>query len=477
MGWLVNVESSMEPLAFGGTSVRRAPARPGGGPELRDSAPDDRRREQYDRLAFSALMAFLVVLFVRPQDTLPFLAPLHLADITGTLALGALLVGRANRGAAILTGSPTLTAVLGFGFLMLATAPFSIWPGGAISVFTEVFSKIMLIFAVLVNTVTTRRRLEATINIIVIGTSYIALRAVFDYARGVNLVEGGRVTGAVGGLFGNPNDMALNMVAFLPLAIVVALGVGTAFMRGLALLGVPAIALAIVFSKSRGGTVGLAAMLLVFLYQLRRLRPGVAVAIVVASLAAVPLLPQSFTDRMSSILNPEADPTGSREARKRAMREAYQTYLENPLIGVGAGQFENYKPDDREEAWRETHNAVLQVAAEMGTAGLVVFTFIVGSGFAAALVAGARLRRAKARVSKARRPPASGESRRTLELFAAALVASLVGWLVASMFASVAYYWTLYLVLGLAISLRNITQRYTTLGAAPLGKPSTLRAA
>jgi O-antigen ligase len=421
-------------------------------------------------------MAFLVVLFVRPQDTLPFLAPLHLADITGGMALVALFIGRANRGAAILTSSPTLTAVLGFGFLMLATAPFSIWPGGSISVFTEVFSKIMLIFAVLVNTVTTRRRLEATINIIVIGTSYIALRAVFDYARGVNLVEGGRVTGAVGGLFGNPNDMALNMVAFLPLAIVVALGVGTTFMRGLALLGVPAIALAIVFSKSRGGTVGLAAMLLVFLYQLRRLRPGVAVLIVVGSLAAVPLLPQSFTDRMSSILNPDADPTGSREARKRAMREAYQTYLENPLIGVGAGQFENYMPDDREEAWRETHNAVLQVAAEMGTIGLVVFAFIVGSGFAAAVVAGARLR-AKGRRSRARRPPPIGESRVTLELFAAALVASLAGWLVASMFASVAYYWTLYLVLGLAIALRNITQRYTALGAASLGKPSALRAA
>jgi hypothetical protein len=45
------------------------------------------------------------------------------------------------------------------------------------------------------------------------------------------------------------------------------------------------------------------------------------------------------------------------------------------------------------------------------------------------------------------------------------------------MFASVAYYWTLYLVLGLAIALRNITQRHIALGAASLGKPSTLRAA
>jgi hypothetical protein len=39
------------------------------------------------------------------------------------------------------------------------------------------------------------------------------------------------------------------------------------------------------------------------------------------------------------------------------------------------------------------------------------------------------------------------------------VLASLTGWVVAAMFASVAYYWTLYLVLGLAITLRDITLR------------------
>ena len=37
----------------------------------------------------------------------------------------------------------------------------------------------------------------------------------FDYVRGVNLVEGDRVRGAVGGMFENPNDLALNLVTFL----------------------------------------------------------------------------------------------------------------------------------------------------------------------------------------------------------------------------------------------------------------------
>jgi hypothetical protein len=44
-------------------------------------------------------------------------------------------------------------------------------------------------------------------------------------------------------------------------------------------------------------------------------------------------------------------------------------------------------------------------------------------------------------------------------MYASAVLASLTGWVVAAMFASVAYYWTLYLVLGLGITLRDITLR------------------
>ena len=56
-----------------------------------------------------------------------------------------------------------------------------------------------------------------------IASGYIALRAVIDAARGINMVEDGRVKGAIGGMFRNPNDLALNMVAVMPLAATLAL--------------------------------------------------------------------------------------------------------------------------------------------------------------------------------------------------------------------------------------------------------------
>ena len=67
--------------------------------------------------------------------------------------------------------------------------------------------------------------------LIVLATGYLAFRAVFDYARGFNLVENGRVQGAVGGMFRNPNDLALNMVAVLPLAASLALRATTLIRR------------------------------------------------------------------------------------------------------------------------------------------------------------------------------------------------------------------------------------------------------
>lgn len=452
----------MERLAFNNGLAARPAAEPAGAPcappdhapiGIVAPAPPDR-----DRAAFYWLLAFTFVLFMRPQDQIPILQVLHLADITATLALIALAVGRLGRGAPVTRLTPELIGVLAFGALMLATAPFSVWPGGAVSLFTDLFSKVIVVFALMINTLTTRRRLEQFIGVVVVGTSYIAVRTVADYLRGINLVEGHRASGAVGGLFGNPNDMALNMVAFLPLAIVLALARGRPLLRAAALMGIPFIAASIIFSKSRGGLVGLIAMLLVLLYQIRRVRPSVAALVVVASLATVPMLPASFLDRMSSIFNPEEDPTGSREARKRLLREGWAAFLQHPLFGLGAGQFQNYNNEGRrDEAWRETHNAPLQVAAELGIGGVAIFAFVVGSGFAAVLGTSATLRRR--RPKRRRDRELQRRIREPMELYAAAMTASLTGWFMAAMFASVAYYWTFYIVLGLATSLRDIARQ------------------
>jgi putative inorganic carbon (HCO3(-)) transporter len=459
-----------ERLAFGyGTTGHggEAPARAANSASDATVAPPDAaplvghitRREQTD-WAFTGLLAFTAILFLRPQEQFPPLNPLHLAEVSALLALTAMVMGRMQRGLSVTRYTPELGGVLALGFTILATAPFSIWMGGAVGTFTEIYSKIILIFILMLNTLTNPKRIDRFLWLIVFASGYIALRAVADYARGANMVENGRVQGAVGGMFKNPNDLALNMVAVMPLAAALAMRSRSTVRRLLAIGCAFLMMGAVVVSQSRSGTIGLAVMIAILGVNIARRRPAVAAAGVLALMFAIPLMPSSYWHRLSSITDQSADETGSGEARRILLRESLQAFLEHPITGVGAGQFKNYNPEGREEAWRESHNVVLQVAAELGMIGLGIFTFLV----VRAARSGGRTRRLlrRAGVAGTRRetsapadPVVTDEEAEWLRSHTSAMTAALAGWFFCALFASVAYNWTFYYLLALAIAPRE----------------------
>jgi putative inorganic carbon (hco3(-)) transporter len=413
--------------------------------------------------AFVGLMVFTGLLFFRPQNQIPALNPLHLAELSALAALLAMVTGRLGRGLSITRITPELCGVVLMGGLILATAPFSIWPGGAVATFTDVYSKIILIFILIVNTLTSRKRVEQFIWLIVIASGYIAFRAVLDSARGINLVENGRVQGSVGGMFKNPNDLALNMVAVLPLAASLVLRATGGLRRaGAALCGVFLIG-AVVASQSRSGTIGLVAMTLMMGISLVRRNPSVAFAGVLALFLALPLVPASYWHRLSSIADGSQDQTGSREARETLFRESFAAFVKHPVTGVGAGQFKNYDPEGREQPWRESHNVLLQVGAELGILGVIVLSFLIARAGLAGIQTGRLLRRARGLPRRGRHgthitPPAvvtPGETE-WFEGHSAAMAAALSGWFFCALFASVAYNWTFYYLLALSTVPREI---------------------
>jgi O-antigen ligase len=435
--------------------------RPGAGAIVPGAAGPRARRERTD-WAFTGLLAFTALLFFRPQEQISILNPLHLAEVSALAALAAMVLGRLKQGLSITRFTPELGGVLTLGATILMTAPFSIWMGGSVATFTDVYVKLILIFILMLNTLTTPKRIDRFLWLIVLATGYIAFRAVADYARGINLIENGRVQGAVGGMFKNPNDLALNMVAVMPLATSLAMRAVTPLRRlaaaGCALLMIGAI----IASQSRSGTIGLAVMILILGATMARRRPAIAFAAVFAFLLALPLMPSSYWHRISSITDESRDDTGSREARQTLFRESFRAFLQHPLTGVGAGQFKNYDPEGREQAWRESHNVVLQVAAELGIVGLGAFLFLV----ARAAMSGPNTRRLLKRAGglPARRrggrvaPDAliTPEESEWFQSHTSAMTAALAGWFFCALFASVAYNWTFYYLLALAIAPREI---------------------
>jgi O-antigen ligase len=404
---------------------------------------------------FRGLLLFTFMLFMRPQDHFPVLVPLHLAELSAVLALGGMAIRRIRLGLPAAPLLPEVFGVVALGVLILATLPFSIWKAGALETFMDLYLKALLIFVLMLHAVATPRRLERFVGLILACCAYLALRAIFDYARGVNLTEYGRVRGAVGGIFGNPNDLAMNFVTFLPLAFAGILAPLARWKRlfcgGLVVL----LLAAIVATRSRGGFIGLVAVLLLTGIWLGRRRPGMIGACLLAAILAVPFVPSAYWERMASIGDQSQDDTGSFEARKTLLRESFQAFLDRPLTGVGAGQFKNYAPEGRTESWHESHNALLQLAADLGVFGPVILLFLVWRGWGAARSSRQMLRLMRRHPDRVLIPFRRSE-RDMLEPFASAVAIALAGWFVCAQFSSIAYNWTFYYILALAIVPREI---------------------
>lgn len=414
---------------------------------------------------WGGLLIFSILLFFRPQDQVTALGRAHVSDLAAIIGLIAMVFVNLGRRQSPIRVNAEVVAMFALGVVLLIGIPFSTWPGGSFEVFRSLFLQVSLIFLLMVNTVTSPKRVERICWVIVLAFGYICVRVIYDYMRGVNLVEGNRAAGPIGGFFENPNDLALNLVAFLPLAMMYVRRPGP-FAKRAFCLGVTVLMFITLFlTRSRSGMVGAVAMFSVFVLTARMLKPSFILAAVLGAVVLVPNMPASFWERMASITDAEKDDTGSRQERVLLMEQGVMVFLEHPLTGVGAGQFKNYGPPGQGKRWRETHNVILQVAAELGVFGLAAFLFLIGR----AVHAGWWTRRTLGWIH-ARRPKRKGvaaadpedglteHDRVFLEGHGAAMVAALAGWLACAFFASVAFNWTFYYLLGLAITGREVVR-------------------
>jgi O-antigen ligase len=456
-----------ERLTFGHGTLRTVPSRIKIAAELAHEPHLVRfsRIETWD-WGWGGLLIFSILLFFRPQDQIRAVGAMHVSDMAAIIGLSAMVFLNVSRGKSITRMTPELVGVLALGAIILATVPTSIWPGGSVRVFVDQYSKVALIFMLMVNCATSPRRIERICWVIVLAFGYISVRAWVDYARGVNLYEGNRIGGAAGGFFENPNDLALNIAAFLPLAFAYVRRPGPWMKRVVSAVIIVFMLGTLVFTKSRSGMLGTVAMFGVYLVVTRSITPTTILAGIVAGMLILPALPASFYERMSSITDETKDQTGSYEARRVLLEQAWLIFLEHPVTGVGAGQFMNYGPPGRAEKWRVTHNVMLQMAAEIGVFGLLAFAYLIWRAFAAAWWTRQALswmhRRPPARRRKG--VPAEPEDglepheRVFLETTASALVACMTGWFVCAQFASVGFNWTFYYLLGLCVCARDVVK-------------------
>src|SRR6266576_5964350 len=299
--------------------------------------------------------------------------------------------------------------------------------------------KLVLVTLVAVNAL--RRWTQIHYFILCVLVSYVLFPArstLVNYVHGYTLF--GRAIGPF--IYGNPNDLAAHTILVLGPALALCAGAPRGSpIRWIALASAALLTLVIVLTQSRGAFVALGVMALPTTITLVRRRPR-AIAGVAAVLGLVLYLsPASFWARMQGLRKAtsvatigEMDPEGSARQRFAVLQTATRIIRDHPVLGVGLGAYEvaqyRYNPS---LGYLDTHNTYLNVLAETGVPGLVLFLMIVISVLQV-------VRHARRRAGRAL--PAEAETLRWLQY-------ALVGYLIAGVFGSFAKLAFLYVYLAL----------------------------
>ena len=413
-------------------------------------------------LTFACLFVFSVVLYVRPYELIPAFSGFKtMAFWVGIVTLSVYAISHVALEGNLTARPREVNMVLLVGLGALLSIPFAVDPGEAWKEFNDVAIKTLLIFLVLVNVLRTETRVRL-LWFLVLGVSiYLSVNVIQDYQAGIFKIGSAgvnteRVEGAIKGLFDNSNDLALHLVTMIPIAFV--LGIEKkSIVRKLVYFPITLLMVAaVIVTYSRGGFLGLIAMALILVRKLGRRNRTTAVATLVFGVIFFLIVaPGSYSGRLATIFDSASDITGSSSQRTQVLKRSVLVALRYPLFGVGIGNFHH-------KSFQElgTHNAYTQVAAETGIAAMICYIIF--------LVHPLRKLRMIERELYER-----NENSRFFYL-AIGLQASLVGYMVASFFAAVAYQWYIYYLVGYAIALRRIyyleelEKRAPTLAASPI---------
>ena len=410
-------------------------------------------------VAFAGLFVFTLLLYARPQEIFPQLfGELPLVKV---IAIGTLLfyAGGKLRAGERFTIWPlemimlALIVLLGIAFVPIAHAP-----QNSVALLTDTFFKVITIFVLMVNLITTRRRLHSIMKLVVFCGVLIALITITNYLSGkldVSHISGKLLPTLNGNTFDNTNELALTLDLLLPFAIVFAVtSKGAVRLAYSACAAV--IAMGAVITFSRGGFLGLISMGCVLMWKLGRGRRGTTVMAAVLLLGVFTVvMPSGYSERLFTIFNPSNDPTNSAQERQEILARGLDLALHHPIAGVGMANFAEYTVKGK-----VAHNSYIEIAAELGWTGLLAYLTFLIAPFRS-------LRRIERSLLDAGQASGAGGGEwRELYYLSVGLQAVMVAFLVCSFFASSQYFWHPYYIVGYSIALRRIYAAQLTLGQA-----------
>ncbi|HIH20532.1 TPA: O-antigen ligase family protein [Candidatus Micrarchaeota archaeon] len=405
-------------------------------------------RRKHNSVTFVFVLVALVFMYGRPYEILPALEKIQITKVALFSALiFSLLEG--NKGSILKEKGFRLFALLEL--LTAALIPFSIWPANSMDFWLNSYLKVFAVFYLILLVAADYRKFNITVIVILICSSIMAARTVAAFYDGQIIFDHDgtrRVTGISMLSSNNPNDIAVAFAMAVPLALYfynVSKGViSKSFYAGVAAVNL----LAILFTGSRGGYLGVLFGLFIFFilkYKKRKMKFAIISVLVMA--IVLPLLPSDYKARfMSSFDTNDYSYSDEKMGRIAIWKRGLASIAKEPL-GSGIKNYTITEGERKREQgftgkWLVAHNSYLQIAVELGVLGLVLYMMFLWEGF----------RSLKKIIVLSELPPGNNRTR----LCAYAFAGSMAAFVVSSLFLSQAYYWNQYIYIALIISLKNI---------------------
>jgi O-antigen ligase len=395
-------------------------------------------------LAFWLLCAYMMFEYVRPQSVYPALAvlPWTTACMAGT-AVAALVSARSVRVSTPATG---FLAIYSFVVVLSSLSAYS--PSWAFGQFDSYFLWVAL-YLIIIYVVTTETRMLLLVLAFVLYNFKMSLFATRSWvAIGFAFRDWG--TGGAPGWFQNSGEFGIEMCVFFPIVTYLAVGLRPYLPKWkfLALLGISGTSLVgMVASSSRGALLGGAAVIM-FMLARSKYKFRAAVAGVVVGTIFILAIPPQQMNRLSAS---GADKTS--QERLVMWKHGVGIVNDNPLLGVGYGNWLPYYRDHFDSNGLVCHNIFLQAASEMGYIGLAAFLLLIGCTF---------WMNAKSRA----RAAAAGPRGRLIYHLALGLDGALIGYMVSGFFVTVLYYPYFWVNFAMTAALGTAAKQFAGVPAA-----------
>lgn len=308
---------------------------------------------------------YLIQLIIRPQDFLPiFLGwPTAFLTIIPGIIYGILFRQKGSR----ITGFPHFYLFVGFLLVIFISTTLNVRIGEAVDQ-VEIFLKRIMAFFMLVMLITDEYKLRNTLGFYMFLTALLGVHSYLQVSTGAGfsglppLLQYNPPRAVWLGVFDGSNTFGVLFITAIPLCIEFMTTKGPFLIRALSAVCLPLSIMGLYFVDSRGDT--LAAIGMVALYCLLRFSKKTNIALLVL---AISFLGYFLPSRMALVTTSES----SAHERTWLWEQGIDMMRDNPLLGVGAGQF-----SEQSESGLIAHSNHVSVLAELGLIGYFLFLSI-----------------------------------------------------------------------------------------------------